>query len=104
MIRRPPRSTLFPYTTLFRSYPLIIDAVPRLLVRVPEMAPSFSIARSALDSSGPSGVVQESFHLPLISPFGGCLGFPHSPSVNFRACRKSLLHFLLLSTWSPHPP
>src|SRR5690554_7685528 len=22
MIRRPPRSTLFPYTTLFRSYPL----------------------------------------------------------------------------------
>src|SRR5258708_31652796 len=24
MIRRPPRSTLFPYTTLFRSYPLAI--------------------------------------------------------------------------------
>src|SRR3712207_9375582 len=24
MIRRPPRSTLFPYTTLFRSLPLII--------------------------------------------------------------------------------
>src|SRR5260221_3616921 len=23
MIRRPPRSTLFPYTTLFRSYPRI---------------------------------------------------------------------------------
>src|SRR2546429_1089373 len=23
MIRRPPRSTLFPYTTLFRSFPLI---------------------------------------------------------------------------------
>src|SRR5258705_1256299 len=27
MIRRPPRSTLFPYTTLFRS----VDCVPRLL-------------------------------------------------------------------------
>src|SRR2546422_9563671 len=26
MIRRPPRSTLFPYTTLFRSRPDIIDA------------------------------------------------------------------------------
>src|SRR5256885_12266107 len=26
MIRRPPRSTLFPYTTLFRSY---VDAVSR---------------------------------------------------------------------------
>src|SRR2546430_7806543 len=26
MIRRPPRSTLFPYTTLFRSYPHILGA------------------------------------------------------------------------------
>src|SRR2546422_3930885 len=25
MIRRPPRSTLFPYTTLFRSFPIIND-------------------------------------------------------------------------------
>src|SRR3989475_2574729 len=25
MIRRPPRSTLFPYTTLFRSHPAIDD-------------------------------------------------------------------------------
>src|SRR3712207_7862891 len=29
MIRRPPRSTLFPYTTLFRSY----TAIVRFLVR-----------------------------------------------------------------------
>src|SRR2546422_8173218 len=27
MIRRPPRSTLFPYTTLFRSY-LLVHATP----------------------------------------------------------------------------
>src|SRR5260370_22963365 len=26
MIRRPPRSTLFPYTTLFRSHPLQVRA------------------------------------------------------------------------------
>src|SRR2546429_3314385 len=26
MIRRPPRSTLFPYTTLFRSLPIITSA------------------------------------------------------------------------------
>src|SRR2546430_10575075 len=25
MIRRPPRSTLFPYTTLFRSAPSVVD-------------------------------------------------------------------------------
>src|SRR3712207_8942234 len=27
MIRRPPRSTLFPYTTLFRSFPQQLEAV-----------------------------------------------------------------------------
>src|SRR5256885_9524699 len=31
MIRRPPRSTLFPYTTLFRS--LVLPAPPALKVR-----------------------------------------------------------------------
>src|SRR2546430_13117588 len=29
MIRRPPRSTLFPYTTLFRSFPLRPLEIPR---------------------------------------------------------------------------
>src|SRR3989475_2624651 len=29
MIRRPPRSTLFPYTTLFRSSPVRVGAVDR---------------------------------------------------------------------------
>src|SRR2546430_14285071 len=29
MIRRPPRSTLFPYTTLFRSLDIIIDQGPQ---------------------------------------------------------------------------
>src|SRR3712207_8813072 len=28
MIRRPPRSTLFPYTTLFRSFALALQAAP----------------------------------------------------------------------------
>src|SRR3712207_8205744 len=31
MIRRPPRSTLFPYTTLFRSHPLRVGEVTLLL-------------------------------------------------------------------------
>src|SRR2546429_4259863 len=38
MIRRPPRSTLFPYTTLFRS---LDERWPRL---APDGAPSLSIA------------------------------------------------------------
>src|SRR2546429_5403817 len=29
MIRRPPRSTLFPYTTLFRSCDVAVDALPQ---------------------------------------------------------------------------
>src|SRR5436309_9323887 len=36
MIRRPPRSTLFPYTTLFRSPRLAHVVVPRCGARVPE--------------------------------------------------------------------
>src|SRR5256885_6663628 len=32
MIRRPPRSTLFPYTTLFRS--LFVEAGERLVARI----------------------------------------------------------------------
>src|SRR3954449_12932418 len=35
MIRRPPRSTLFPYTTLFRSNPLVHLAVEGLVRREP---------------------------------------------------------------------
>src|SRR2546430_11384405 len=31
MIRRPPRSTLFPYTTLFRSGDMRLDQLQRLL-------------------------------------------------------------------------
>src|SRR3712207_8767616 len=32
MIRRPPRSTLFPYTTLFRSNPPVNDATIEYLI------------------------------------------------------------------------
>src|SRR3989442_9692403 len=32
MIRRPPRSTLFPYTTLFRSVP--VETVPPVTFRI----------------------------------------------------------------------
>src|SRR3990172_5952236 len=38
MIRRPPRSTLFPYTTLFRSGGVALAARLALPVRTPEPA------------------------------------------------------------------
>src|SRR5256885_13203862 len=35
MIRRPPRSTLFPYTTLFRSQPsLVLQRLPAVVMEV----------------------------------------------------------------------
>src|SRR5258708_16769280 len=47
MIRRPPRSTLFPYTTLFRSVRLtgVRDSaqVPMSIIQVLGMTPSSSI-------------------------------------------------------------
>ena len=41
MIRRPPRSTLFPYTTLFRSVGLVVVDV--VVVNVNVMASTISI-------------------------------------------------------------
>src|SRR3712207_8155334 len=35
MIRRPPRSTLFPYTTLFRSPPAALPTAPDQATRTP---------------------------------------------------------------------
>src|SRR5438067_3514799 len=43
MIRRPPRSTLFPYTTLFRSWP--VDAKGEPLKATSYMAVGFYVAK-----------------------------------------------------------
>src|SRR5205807_3360443 len=43
MIRRPPRSTLFPYTTLFRSRPFVV------MMRTSNSCPSANELRSRLD-------------------------------------------------------
>src|SRR2546430_7533669 len=52
MIRRPPRSTLFPYTTLFRSE----QQLPGIC---PAIAPSRSGRQSALPRSGlPTGAAR----------------------------------------------
>src|SRR2546427_5761938 len=72
MIRRPPRSTLFPYTTLFRS-PLIgsdsaygaakVQFGPRLIVQgkmnVDKLAFHNVLAGNGTDSHAGSGEVQE---------------------------------------------
>src|SRR5258708_27281993 len=42
MIRRPPRSTLFPYTTLFRSEDSFISGAPDLAVEVISSSDTYS--------------------------------------------------------------
>src|SRR5256885_8701127 len=45
MIRRPPRSTLFPYTTLFRSGDRVEVGGTTLVVHAPAKAPQATAAR-----------------------------------------------------------
>src|SRR5258708_30398557 len=58
MIRRPPRSTLFPYTTLFRSPVVIWDenAAPIGIVpMVPSVNYAFGTSSSAWTTTGTNG-------------------------------------------------
>src|SRR3712207_8993643 len=45
MIRRPPRSTLFPYTTLFRSAVVVVGGVVALAVQVEHAAGVAGVGR-----------------------------------------------------------
>src|SRR2546430_16995788 len=69
MIRRPPRSTLFPYTTLFRSNILLDAATGRALVS------DFGIARvgGGTGSTGPWGGVGTADYMSP-EPAGGLGG------------------------------
>src|SRR2546421_4926216 len=54
MIRRPPRSTLFPYTTLFRSMNHNADEIAEAILRAPEgylhpLARAFVLASKEID-------------------------------------------------------
>src|SRR2546430_13565979 len=70
MIRRPPRSTLFPYPTLFRSGREVAEAAARLRVHVPGalavlaveaelVAVKRGLAGARLEVGGVVGVVEE---------------------------------------------
>src|SRR5438270_10669543 len=48
MIRRPPRSTLFPYTTLFRSQLCVADAVIETDPVHPDSAAAGSVDRKSI--------------------------------------------------------
>src|SRR5436309_10121097 len=57
MTRRPPRSTLFPYTTLFRSLPWMRYTSPTRSARVVRLArsePVFGSVNTAVGSTSPA--------------------------------------------------
>src|SRR2546427_10965062 len=55
MLRRPPRSTLFPYTTLFRSY--VPGAALKVMLPVPSGVPLVLMLKVALTPvDGPFGL------------------------------------------------
>src|SRR3712207_9258595 len=47
MIRRPPRSTLFPYTTLFRSAGVAVEDLPGLRAELGAPVPDHALAQKA---------------------------------------------------------
>src|SRR2546422_6401201 len=62
MIRRPPRSTLFPYTTLFRS------VQPQRIAQPTPLSMSSLVFRGLVTAS-PSGLKGEISHLTIMSTF-----------------------------------
>src|SRR2546429_9876446 len=74
MIRRPPRSTLFPYTTLFRS-PDAAPARPRRRGRVRHQSLAGRVRPLARETEGnvialPAQFLRGSYP-PLVTPFRG---------------------------------
>ena len=71
MIRRPPRSTLFPYTTLFRSFGAIVTAVSNvasafaaLAIAMPDIAVlDFELG---LETSEPIAEVVQARSVPFL--------------------------------------
>src|SRR3712207_7534024 len=86
MIRRPPRSTLFPYTTLFRSGQSVAGSVS---VTNTGEAP----ARLLLHSSVPRGAA---------GPYGGGLGGGLRGEVDDRARKKTDLKSTRLNSSHAH--
>src|SRR3712207_8303800 len=92
MIRRPPRSTLFPYTTLFRSQVVVLDAADRepciveqLFHRARQVAPNGEPAPDRIEAVMPSGHAQIG-RAHVRTPVTPIIRFPAS------ACKKKFIN------------
>src|SRR2546427_3057966 len=87
MIRRPPRSTLFPYTTLFRSVEILLDGAPIDTVR-PDATARLAVSRGGGDGAG-GGRAELRWRLirPGNPPIGEALEGPLPPFQRLRGRR-----------------
>src|SRR2546427_11207831 len=75
MIRRPPRSTLFPYTTLFRSPARVVDALAEQVLPEPTLLALQHVAErlqralvGTADRAPATPVVEQGIHRLLQHP------------------------------------
>src|SRR2546430_7125212 len=66
MIRRPPRSTLFPYTTLFRSRPELSEAMAVPDIQTPAPPPPPVHVPSSGGAPGPPAVTYPVRYCPEV--------------------------------------
>src|SRR5258708_28190616 len=67
MIRRPPRSTLFPYTTLFRSQMLLID-FPLFIASTMSVSTFYLVSQKELY---PKSWYMSILYIPFVMALGG---------------------------------
>src|SRR2546422_6617673 len=82
MIRRPPRSTLFPYTTLFRSQARVAEDANQKVIEVVSDAPGQNTQALQFRSEEHTSELQSRLHLVcrlLLEKKKPRCGAPHAP-------------------------
>src|SRR2546422_10194205 len=96
MIRRPPRSTLFPYTTLFRSVRALPLTGRALLASYRQLDPSLEEAAASLGAGRWRTLARVT--LPQLSP-----GLMAGASLAFVAALGDLVASIVLYTYDTRP-
>src|SRR2546428_8012795 len=84
MIRRPPRSTLFPYTTLFRS--------PHLISEAKAVVDGFEIVGVRDEDHSQPQNQSDQYHPEERSACGMAPGMSCNPLAWLWSCRRRLIH------------
>src|SRR5437588_9021554 len=75
MIRRPPRSTLFPYTTLFRSFRIFLMSRKIILIKQELLLLVYELNRSGLLAENEK-IRKQAVVIPALDRKSGSAGMP----------------------------